>query len=88
MASYTWVLDQSAVREVESLQPSERRRVFEFLDTLARHPFQEGHLRYRDNAGFEIRVYFLGEFDIHYRLDHAVLEVRVAVVERHPPLEL
>jgi hypothetical protein len=86
MESYRWVLDYSAAREFEALPAQERRRLFAVFDALARHPFQEGHLRYRDQAGFEFRVCFLGSLDLHYRLDHAVREVRIVVVERHPSL--
>ena len=87
MQPYTWALDRAGAREFETLEPHERRQICEFLDALARHPFHEGHMRYRDHAGFELRVCFLGDLDLHYRLDHAVREIRVAVIERHPPLE-
>ena len=87
MEPYTWALDRACAREFETLEPKERRQIFEFLDSLARHPFHEGHMRYRDCAGFEFRVCFLGDLDLHYRLDHAAREIRVAVVERHPSLE-
>jgi hypothetical protein len=44
-------------------------------------------MRYRDQDGFEFRICFLGDLDVHYRLDHAAREIRVAVVEQHPSLE-
>ena len=78
--------EPSPAREYELLDPTFRHHVREFLDSLARHPFHEGHMRYRDVDGFEFRICFLGEIDLHYRLDHAVREIRVAVIERHPQL--
>ena len=66
MEPYTWVLDRAAGREFEALEPQERRQILEFPDSLARHPFNEGHMRYRDQAGFEFRICFLGDFDVHY----------------------
>jgi hypothetical protein len=87
MQPYSWALDRTAAREFEGLDSHARRQVYEFLDFLARHPFQEGHMRYRDQDGFEFRIGFVGDLDVHYRLDHAVREIRVAVVEHHPSLE-
>ncbi len=74
MLPYSWALDRTAAREFEGLESHVRRQVYEFLDSLARHPFQEGHMRYRDQAGFEFRIAFLGDLDVHFRLDHIVRE--------------
>jgi hypothetical protein len=87
MQPYSWALDRTPARELQELDSQVRRQVYEFLDSLARHPFQEEHMRYRDQDGFEFRICFLGDLDVHYRLDHAAREIRVAVVEQHPSLE-
>ena len=86
MQPYSWAMNQAPAREYALLDPTFRHHLREFLDSLARHPFHEGHMRYRDVDGFEFRICFLGEIDLHYRLDHAVREIRVAVIERHPQL--
>jgi hypothetical protein len=87
MQPYSWALDRTPAREFENMAPHVRRQIYDFLDSLARHPFQEGHMRYRDQAGFEFRICFLGDLDVHYRWDHAVREIRVAAIEQHPSLE-
>ena len=56
MEPYTWALDRACARSFETLEPQECRQICEFLDSLARHFFHEGHTRYRDHAGFEFTV--------------------------------
>ena len=87
MEAYRWILDRTAAGEFEALPSRQRRQLMDAFDALARHPFQEGHLRYRNRSGLEFRVWFLGELDLHYRVDHAAREVRVVVIEPHPSLE-
>ncbi|MBI5771741.1 MAG: hypothetical protein HZA93_28480 [Verrucomicrobia bacterium] len=87
MAPYTWRLDRSALVTFEGLPLNERRQIREFLDSLGRHPFHDGHLRYRDADGFEIRVCVAVDLNVHYHLDHAERVIRITGLERPSFLE-
>jgi hypothetical protein len=88
MAPYAWTLNRPTGSILNYLPVERRVALFRELDDLGAHPFRDGHLRYLDSDGREIRVWVVGDLTIHYWLDHAVREVRVTQIDPTDSFEL
>lgn len=81
MAPYTWSFTRPAGLSFNELPFERRVALLAHLDQLAAHPFRDGHIRYTDADGRDVRVWVSEELMIHYWLDHSVREVRINRIE-------
>jgi hypothetical protein len=56
---------------------SSRRRVMDFVRSLASDPFQKGDYEDSDPAGHRVGVKLVGRYAVTFFVDHAVGEVKV-----------
>ncbi|MSU51170.1 MAG: hypothetical protein EXS37_19130 [Opitutus sp.] len=86
MKPYTWSLEREVLLAMFQFSSRDNRRTVDAAEFLARHPFQPGHLNYRDGDDREIRVYFADHLAIHYCIEHAVREVRIVSIQENLPI--
>ena len=75
----SWLSDE-AVAFTLSLSKSKRRKIIDFSDTIAAHPFSLGDFQSTDEAGHIIENILVDEFILSYWVDHAVKEVRITEI--------
>jgi len=85
MKPYSWLLEREALLLLLSCSDRDKRRGVDAAEFLAHHPFQAGHLHYRDSDQREICVYFADRLALHYSPDHTVRELRIVSVQENLP---
>jgi hypothetical protein len=78
--SYTYVIERSAAEFVLSRPPREQRLLGTIFQELARRPGQPPDFVEIGPNGRELLTRFAGPYSITYWVDHAVAEVRIALV--------
>lgn len=80
--NFSYAIERAAAQVVFESSPRERRLLRSAIEEIARHPAQDPDLTERDAGGRELLTRFFGPFAITYWIDHAVREIRVAVIYR------
>ena len=78
--AYTYVIERAAADFVLSRTKRDQRALADIFSSLARQPDQPADFTEPGPGGRELRTRFAGPFSITYWIDHAVTEIRIAVV--------
>ncbi len=80
-AEYQVVLHGDLLELLFQMRRTERRRLIQFFDTVAKKPGTPGDYEEADSVGRLNQVKVLGRWAITYWADHAVKELRVVRIE-------
>jgi hypothetical protein len=80
--NYTYVIEREAAQMVLRLSPRERRFLQASFDRIADSPFAGADLEEIGDGNRRLLTRFFGPYSVTFWLDHAVKEVRIAVVYR------
>jgi hypothetical protein len=80
--SYTYVIERDAAQMVLRLGPRERRFLQASFERIADTPSAPADLEEVGVGGRQVLTRFFGPYSVTFWLDHAVKEVRIAVVYR------
>ena len=59
----------------------QRRRVMDFINSLAANPFSVGDFSEKDDVGRDVQVKIVGRFAVTFWADHPVREVKVTHIK-------
>lgn len=80
--TYTYAIERAAAQAVFLLSTRERRLLQSAFEQISATPFQPPDFEEPGTDGRNLLTRFFGPFSVTYWLDHAVKEVRIAVVYR------
>ncbi len=79
---YRSVLSLEAVDFVVALPKRGQKRVLEFADQIAKHPFKIGDYQTLDGANRRVNNLLLEDYHFSFWVDHASREVRITEIVR------
>jgi mRNA-degrading endonuclease RelE of RelBE toxin-antitoxin system len=74
---YELLIRKEVYFSLTSLKSRTQSKVLAYIERLQENPFQESHESYEGKNGRILKVVSVGEFGIHYWVDHAEKEVRI-----------
>ena len=78
---YRLFVSREFIASLERHRQADRRRVWQWLDTVVDRPHQDGDFTERDEVGRRLEVTVIGRLSVTWWADHAVKEVKVLEIE-------
>jgi mRNA-degrading endonuclease RelE of RelBE toxin-antitoxin system len=74
---YEIFLRSEAIDSLRRLRSSPRKRVSQFIDSLALDPFAEGDYALKDPSDRDIHIKVVGEYAVSFWTDHPAKEIKI-----------